>query len=85
MKKNRAANIIIFVVLLILATVGMFLADQIQQGFLGNVKVTNGVISTEYGDLTYKLYTPASATKAAFMTVRPVKGMVSPPVPFRAR
>ncbi len=63
MKKNRAANIIIFVVLLILATVGMFLADQIQQGFLGNVKVTNGVISTEYGDLTYKLYTPASATK----------------------
>ena len=63
MKKNRVTNIVLFLILLLLATGCMFLANQVQQGFLGNIKVTNGVIDSEYGMLTYKLYTPATATE----------------------
>ena len=62
MKKNRGTYIVLFVILLLFATTAMFMADQIQQGLLGNIKVTNGVLSTEYGELTYKLYTPKTAT-----------------------
>ena len=63
MKKNRVTYVVLFLILLLLATGCMFLADQVQQGFWGNIKVSNGVISSEYGDLTYKLYTPATATE----------------------
>ena len=63
MKKNRVTYIVLFLILVLLATGCMFLADQVQQGFWGNVKISNGVVDSEYGMLTYKLYTPATATK----------------------
>ena len=48
-------------VLLILAFVCMVFANSVQIDG-GNITITTGTISTEDGDLTYKLYTPSTAT-----------------------
>ena len=48
-------------VLLILAFVCMVFANSVQTDG-GNITITTGTISTEDGDLTYKLYTPSTAT-----------------------
>ena len=63
MQKNKKQPILIICVLLIAAFACMFAADLLQRDF-GNVNVSLGVIETEIGDLTYKLYTPKSATEA---------------------
>lgn len=51
--------LIIFLVLIVLLLV---FANLIQKDF-GKVNVTMGTLETEKGDLTYKLYSPKSATK----------------------
>ena len=61
MKTKRTLYAALLAALLAAALLCMFLADSIQQDH-GQVEVTEGVIETELGDLTYKLYRPVSAT-----------------------
>ena len=61
MKTKRTTWAVLLAVLLAAAFACMFFADRIQRAG-GEVEITAGVIETELGDLTYKLYRPAVAT-----------------------
>ena len=61
MKGNPKKSAVVLAILLIAVFVCMITADSIQTGG-GKVDVSMGVIETELGDLTYKLYTPVTAT-----------------------
>ena len=78
MKKNRIVYIVLCLILLLMATGAMFIADQIQQCFLGTVKITEGVIETEYGDLACSFCMairtttrPAQPTQSSFPGAAP--------------
>ena len=58
--KNRSA--VLLAVLLILALICMITANSIQHSG-GKVSIEDGSISSPYGDLTYKLYIPDTATE----------------------
>ncbi len=60
-KGKNAKHAVILAVLLVLIFVCMILANGIQTAH-GTVKISHGTIETEQGELTYKLYVPASAT-----------------------
>jgi len=64
MEKTRKKNAIILAVLLVAAFVLLLIANTIQTDS-GSIRITEGVIETDVGDLTYKLYTPRTATDAA--------------------
>ena len=59
---KRSLALLTALIVLIFACMGI--AHGIQTGW-GAIDVTLGVIETEVGDLTYKLYVPATATEAA--------------------
>ena len=61
MKTAIKRPLAIFLALVLAAFGCMCIAHGIQTDH-GNVKVSAGVIETDVGDLTYKLYTPKSAT-----------------------
>ena len=61
MKIKRTHCAVLLAILLVAAFLCMFLADGIQRD-RGQVEITEGVIETELGDLTYKLYRPTGAT-----------------------
>ena len=58
--KSRSA--VLLAVLLILALICMITANSIQHSG-GKVSIEDGSISSPYGDLTYKLYIPDTATE----------------------
>ena len=58
--KYRSA--VLLAVLLILALICMITANSIQHSG-GKVSIEDGSISSPYGDLTYKLYIPDTATE----------------------
>ena len=60
--KNIQKNIIVLVVCVLICFVSMFISDRIQKNF-GGTKIETGTISTEKGDVAYKLYIPTSATE----------------------
>ena len=61
MKQQRKKSWVLLAVLIAAAFLCMFFADMIQRSS-GNVTVQPGVIETDKGSLTYKLYRPANAT-----------------------
>lgn len=61
MKSKRIRLAILLFVLLAVAMICMAIADNIQRDG-GRVEITEGVIETELGNMTYKLYRPVSAT-----------------------
>lgn len=61
MNTKRTTWAVLLAVLLAAAFACMFFADRIQRDG-GRVEVTAGVIETELGELTYKLYRPVDAT-----------------------
>lgn len=61
MKKNKNIFIIICLCLVVVATLFMGLANNIQKDS-GNVQIVDGVIGDERGDLVFKLYKPAEAS-----------------------
>lgn len=61
--KSKGSFKLVFVLVLLLLSCGcMFMANNIQRD-KGSVKISDGVLHTEAGDLTYKLYQPKSATE----------------------
>ena len=60
-KRNLKASFLALVVLLAIAAACMFVADRVQRDN-GRVAIEDGTITTECGDVAYKLYIPASAT-----------------------
>lgn len=61
--KSKGSFKLAFVLALLLLSCGcMFMANNIQRD-KGSVKISDGVLHTEAGDLTYKLYQPKSATE----------------------
>lgn len=63
MKKTRKTAGILLAVLLAAVFCCMAIADRIQTAG-GTVEITQGVIDTNVGDITYKLYKPKDAVKA---------------------
>ena len=63
MKQKRIRWAALLAVLLAAVFVCMVFADRIQTAN-GTIEITEGVIPTTAGDLTYKLYTPKGATNA---------------------
>ncbi|MGM9605405.1 MAG: hypothetical protein ACI3XG_10115 [Faecousia sp.] len=63
MKQKRVKYAALLLLLLAAALALMAVADGIQRDW-GRVEVTDGVIETQAGNLTYKLYTPLTATAA---------------------
>ncbi len=61
--KRKPLFWVILLALLCGALVCMAFADGLQRSG-GAVNVTDGVLQTESGSLTYKLYTPLTATEA---------------------
>ena len=61
MKTERTKWAVLLAVMLAAAFACMFFADGIQRAG-GEVEITEGVIETGQGDLTYKLYRPVGAT-----------------------
>ena len=61
MKTKQTRSLVLLVCLLFAIFLFMGIAHRIQTDN-GKVSVTRGVMETEVGDLTYKLYTPLSAT-----------------------
>ena len=61
MKRNPKKSFISLIICLLLMFGCMFFADNIQTDG-GNVNLAEGVINTELGNLTYKLYIPETAT-----------------------
>ncbi len=59
--KSRKKSIIALALLITTVLICMLFADIVQCDF-GNVEVTMGTIETEDGTITYKLYTPSTAT-----------------------
>lgn len=53
---------ILLVVLLAISLACIFVADRIQRNN-GRVNIEEGIIETEYGNVTYKLYVPSTATE----------------------
>ena len=62
MKGNRKKSAIVLAVLLVAVFVFMSIANNIQTGG-GTIEVTEGVISSNLGEIAYKLYTPVTATE----------------------
>lgn len=60
--KQRKKYGLILIALLLAVFLCVFAADRIQRDF-GSVDVTMGVLETEVGELTYKLYVPVAATE----------------------
>ena len=60
-KRNLKASFLILVVLLAIAAGCMFVADRVQHDN-GRVAIEDGYISTDCGDVAYKLYIPPTAT-----------------------
>ena len=60
--KNIRRNVIALVICVLLCFLSMFIADRIQNNF-GSTKIETGTISTEKGDVAYKLYTPSNASE----------------------
>ena len=60
-KRNLKASFLILVVLLAIAAGCMFVADRVQRDN-GRVAIEDGYISTDCGDVAYKLYIPPTAT-----------------------
>lgn len=63
MKGNPKKSILALVICLALLFGCMFFADNIQTDG-GNIKLSEGSIDTNIGTLTYKLYTPVTATQS---------------------
>ncbi len=61
MKRKQIGSVILLVLLIAAVFLSMALADGIQRGG-GTIAVTEGVIECDAGDLSYKLYTPKTAT-----------------------
>ena len=62
MMKSETRRYLALLVALVLAVTGCMMAAHGIQTDHGNVAVSEGVIETDVGDLTYKLYVPAGAT-----------------------
>lgn len=60
-KQNRMKYTAVLAFLLVCAMVCMAFANRVQRDF-GRVAISDGVIVTDAGELTYKLYTPQTAT-----------------------
>ena len=60
--KNIRRNVIALVICVLLCFLSMFIADRIQKNF-GSTKIETGSISTEKGDVAYKLYIPSNASE----------------------
>ena len=60
--KNIRRNVIALVICVLLCFLSMFISDRIQKNF-GSTKIETGTISTEKGDVAYKLYIPYSASE----------------------
>ena len=63
MKSRGSLKLLFVFVLLLLACGCMFTADRIQHDG-GSVRISDGILHTEAGDLAYKLYRPNTATEA---------------------
>jgi len=63
MRKIKIA-VVTLAILLLVSFVCVFAADRIQRNF-GNVDVSMGVLETNVGDLSYKLYVPKTASEAS--------------------
>ena len=61
MKRTILKPLAVLLVLLVIVLVCMFAAHSIQTG-RGSIEVSYGVMDTDVGDLTYKLYVPKTAT-----------------------
>ncbi|MDD7537154.1 MAG: hypothetical protein SPK48_09420 [Bullifex sp.] len=61
MKKNLRTNIMALAILIILCFAALFIADRIQRDG-GRVNIETGFITTDRGDVAYKLYIPEAAT-----------------------
>ena len=61
MKKNLKSNIMALAILVILCFAALFIADRIQRDG-GRVNIETGFITTDRGDVAYKLYIPEAAT-----------------------
>lgn len=61
MKKNLKSNIMALAILIILCFAALFIADRIQRDG-GRVNIETGLITTDRGDVAYKLYIPEAAT-----------------------
>ena len=59
--KGKKKDLIICALCVLLATVFMFLADNVQRGG-GTIEIIDGTIPAEDGYLTYKMYKPVTAT-----------------------
>jgi len=63
MRKKKMAGIVLAILLLV-SFVCVFAADLIQRDH-GNIDVSMGVLETDIGDLSYKLYVPYTASEAS--------------------
>ncbi len=61
MKRKQTVSLVMLILLIAAVFLCMALADNIQRDN-GAIVVTEGVIASEAGDLSYKLYTPVTAT-----------------------
>ena len=60
--KNIRRNVVTLIICVLLCFLSMFISDRIQKNF-GSTKIETGTISTEKGDVAYKLYIPYSASE----------------------
>ena len=60
--KNIRRNVVALIICVLLCFLSMFISDRIQKNF-GSTKIETGTISTEKGDVAYKLYIPYSASE----------------------
>ena len=60
--KNIRRNVIALIICVLVCFLSMFISDRIQKNF-GSTKIETGTISTEKGDVAYKLYIPYSASE----------------------
>ncbi len=61
MKRRQITSLIIMILLICAVFFSVAMADNIQRGG-GAIAVTEGIIESDAGDLSYKLYTPKTAT-----------------------
>ena len=60
--KNIRRNVVALIVCVLVCFVSIVAADRIQKNF-GKTKIETGTISTDKGDVAYKLYIPSSASE----------------------
>lgn len=60
--KNIRRNVVALIVCILVCFVSIVAADRIQKNF-GKTKIETGTISTDKGDVAYKLYIPSSASE----------------------